>query len=195
MSDDESPEEGDLAEVFGLEDAGDAAPSGRAPVAVDDADEPLVQLECSDADEAARRAVIHIRRKLPGRRLDKYLMARFPRVSRTTLQKLIKQGDITLNGKPTKKILLAPGDRVQMGLLILELEDAPGGKTPATGRSGRSSMTEPIMEALSKVEREHEEEQRRHRAEREEKQRQREILASPEAPAPSARSTWAACSR
>ncbi|OWY70291.1 hypothetical protein B7486_15970 [cyanobacterium TDX16] len=103
LSDDESPEEGDLAEVFGLEDAGDVAPAGRAPVAVDDADEPLVQLECSDADEAARRAVIHIRRKLPGRRLDKYLMARFPRVSRTTLQKLIKQGDITLNGKPTKK--------------------------------------------------------------------------------------------
>jgi pSer/pThr/pTyr-binding forkhead associated (FHA) protein len=97
-----------------------------------------------------------------------------------------KTNPTLVNGKPTKKILLAPGDRVQMGLLILELEDAPGGRTPSTGRSGRSSMTEPIMEALSKVEREHEEEQRRHRAEREEKQRQREILASPEAPAPSA---------
>ena len=95
-----------------------------------------------------------------------------------------KTNPTLVNGKPTKKILLAPGDRVQMGLLILELEDAPGGRVSSSGRSGRSSMTEPIMEALSKVEREHEEEQRRSRVEREEKQRQREFLASPEAAAP-----------
>ena len=49
-----------------------------------------------------RRVELRIRRKLPGRRLDKYLHARFPRMSRTMLQKLIKQGDITVNGKPTK---------------------------------------------------------------------------------------------
>ena len=85
-----------------------------------------------------------------------------------------------VNGKPTKKILLAPGDRVQMGLLILELEDAPGGRTSSSSRASRSSMTEPIMEALSKVEREHEEDRRRTQAEREEKQRQREIMASPD---------------
>jgi pSer/pThr/pTyr-binding forkhead associated (FHA) protein len=91
-----------------------------------------------------------------------------------------KTNPTLVNGKPTKKILLAPGDRVQMGLLILELEDAPGGRTSSSSRSSRSSMTEPIMEALSKVEREHEEDQRRTRAEREEKQRQRELLASPE---------------
>ncbi|MFA5508624.1 MAG: FHA domain-containing protein [Vulcanimicrobiota bacterium] len=95
-----------------------------------------------------------------------------------------KTNPTLVNGKPTKKILLAPGDRVQMGLLILELEDAPGGRTPSSSRSGRASMNEPIMEVLTKVEREHEEEQRRHRAEREEKQRQREILASPEKSVP-----------
>ncbi len=49
-----------------------------------------------------RRVTLRIRRKLPGRRLDKYLHARFPRISRTLLQKLIKQGDVTVNGKPTK---------------------------------------------------------------------------------------------
>lgn len=92
-----------------------------------------------------------------------------------------KTNPTLVNGKPTKKILLAPGDRVQMGLLILEIEDAPGGRTASSGRSNRSSMTEPIMEALSKVEREHEEEQRRTRAEREEKQRQREFQAASEA--------------
>ena len=96
-----------------------------------------------------------------------------------------KTNPTLVNGKPTKKILLAPGDRVQMGLLILELEDAPGGRVSSSSRSGRSSMTEPIMEALSKVEREHEEEQRRHRAERDEKRRQRELAASPEASPPS----------
>jgi pSer/pThr/pTyr-binding forkhead associated (FHA) protein len=100
-----------------------------------------------------------------------------------------KTNPTLVNGKPTKKILLAPGDRVQMGLLILELEDAPGGRATSSSRSGRSSMNEPIMEVLSKVEREHEEEQRRHRVEREEKRRQRELAASPEASTPSAPST------
>lgn len=90
-----------------------------------------------------------------------------------------------VNGKPTKKILLAPGDRVQMGLLILELEDAPGGRVSAgasLGDSGRnrSSMTEPILEALSKVERQHEEDRRRSKVENEQKQRQREFNAAPE---------------
>lgn len=91
-----------------------------------------------------------------------------------------------VNGKPTKKILLAPGDRVQMGLLILELEDTPGGRTASSGSTvggdtrSRSSMTEPILEALSKVERQHEEDRRRAKVENEQKQRQREIMASAE---------------
>lgn len=92
----------DLAEVFGLEERAEAAPD-LPPAAVADEDDPLVRIEATEDDEAPRRAVISIRRKLPGRRLDKYLMARFPRVSRTTLQRLIKQGDITVNGRPTKK--------------------------------------------------------------------------------------------
>lgn len=88
-----------------------------------------------------------------------------------------------VNGKPTKKILLAPGDRVQMGLLILELEEAMGGRPAAStslGGDGRNrpSMTEPILEALNKVERQHEEDRRRARAENEQKQRQREIMAA-----------------
>lgn len=91
-----------------------------------------------------------------------------------------------VNGKPTKKILLAPGDRVQMGLLILELEDTPGGRSASSGATtggdsrSRSSMTEPILEALSKVERQHEEDRRRAKVENEQKQRQREIMASAE---------------
>ncbi len=48
------------------------------------------------------RVVIRIRRRLPGRRLDKYLQNRVKHISRTTIQRLIKQGAITVNGKPTK---------------------------------------------------------------------------------------------
>lgn len=92
-----------------------------------------------------------------------------------------KTNPTLVNGKATKKILLAPGDRVQMGLLILEIEEVPGSRSSTTSdKTNRASMREPIREALSKVEREHEEDQRRTKAEREEKQRQREILASPE---------------
>ncbi|MBN2446602.1 MAG: RluA family pseudouridine synthase, partial [Phycisphaerae bacterium] len=40
--------------------------------------------------------------RLPGRRLDKYLQGRFPHLSRTAIQRLIKQGAITVNDKPTK---------------------------------------------------------------------------------------------
>ncbi len=53
-------------------------------------------------EDQAERVRIKIRRRLPGRRLDKYLHGRFPQLSRTALQRLIKQGAITVNGQPTK---------------------------------------------------------------------------------------------
>jgi 23S rRNA pseudouridine1911/1915/1917 synthase len=39
---------------------------------------------------------------LVGRRLDKYLQGRHPRVSRTVIQRFIKQGQVTVNGLPSK---------------------------------------------------------------------------------------------
>jgi len=54
-----------------------------------------------DEDEP-RRVQLVIRRRLPGRRLDKYLHGRFRKLSRTTIQRMIKQGDITVNDRPTK---------------------------------------------------------------------------------------------
>lgn len=53
-------------------------------------------------EEDSQRARIVIRRNMPGKRLDKYLHGRFRKVSRTIIQKLIKRGEITVNGKPTK---------------------------------------------------------------------------------------------
>ena len=75
---------------------------GSAGSAGDAGKEDFVQqLEVDEADES-RRARIVIARKLPGRRLDKYLHGRFRKVSRSVIQKLIKRGEILVNGKPTK---------------------------------------------------------------------------------------------
>lgn len=41
-------------------------------------------------------------RRITGRRLDKYLCGRFPRISRTTIQRYIKEGLVTVNEMPTK---------------------------------------------------------------------------------------------
>ncbi len=67
-----------------------------------------------DSDEA-RPVTIYIRRRLPGRRLDKYLHGRFRRMSRTTIQRLIKQEAITVNHKPTKASYEPEaGDRIDL---------------------------------------------------------------------------------
>lgn len=66
-------------------------------------------------DEHAERVRLRIRRRLPGRRLDKYLHSRFPRLSRTTIQRLIKQGAITVNGTTTKPSYeMCGGDLIEL---------------------------------------------------------------------------------
>ncbi len=56
-----------------------------------------------------------VRRRITGRRLDKYLRGRFPRISRTTIQRFIKQGLVTVNGMPTKASYEpASGDLVEV---------------------------------------------------------------------------------
>ncbi len=65
--------------------------------------------------EEARPVTIYIRRRMPGRRLDKYLHGRFRRMSRTTIQRLIKQEAITVNHKPTKASYEPDaGDRIDL---------------------------------------------------------------------------------
>lgn len=66
-------------------------------------------------EDTAERVRLRIRRRLPGRRLDKYLHGRFPRLSRTAIQRLIQQAAITVNGKPTKASYeMAGGDVVEL---------------------------------------------------------------------------------
>ncbi len=65
-------------------------------------DEDILERPVPLDEDEAERVRLRIRRRLPGRRLDKYLHSRFPRLSRTTIQRLIKQGAITVNGAATK---------------------------------------------------------------------------------------------
>jgi len=70
--------------------------------------------ESSDEMEVHR---LTIRKRLPGRRLDKYLRAKFPRLSRTAIQRFIKQAMVTVNGLPSKASYEpAPGDVVEITL-------------------------------------------------------------------------------
>src|ERR1041385_5617844 len=49
-----------------------------------------------------RTETLTIERSLPSERLDTFLRRQFPALSRGTIQRLIEQGHIKLNGKPTK---------------------------------------------------------------------------------------------
>lgn len=67
-------------------------------------------------------ATVTIRRKRSRSRIDKYLQGRFPRFSRTGIQRLIKEGAVTVNGKaikPSYEIL--PGDKID--LILPPVED------------------------------------------------------------------------
>lgn len=78
-------------------------------------DEDILERPIPIDEDQAERVRLRIRRKLPGRRLDKYLHGRFPRLSRTAIQRLIKQGAITVNGQPTKSSYeMCGGDIVEL---------------------------------------------------------------------------------
>src|SRR5262245_3194150 len=51
---------------------------------------------------STRRESLTVQQSLPGGRLDTFLHTQFPAVSRGTIQRLIKQGHIRVNGQPTK---------------------------------------------------------------------------------------------
>lgn len=69
---------------------------------IDDDENTIIPVTNEVETDTLKRARITIRRKLPGRRLDKYLHGRFRKLSRTIIQRLIKKGDILVNGRPTK---------------------------------------------------------------------------------------------
>lgn len=78
-------------------------------------EEDLVERAAPLDEDHAERVRLQVRRRLPGRRLDKYLHGRFPRMSRTTIQRLIRQGAVTVNGVPAKPSYeMAGGDVIEL---------------------------------------------------------------------------------
>jgi len=68
---------------------------------------PNDDMDASKPEESARDSENSVEehqvsRRAAGTRLDKYLRFRYPRISRTILQRYIKQGLVTINGMPTK---------------------------------------------------------------------------------------------
>jgi 23S rRNA pseudouridine1911/1915/1917 synthase len=93
---------------------GEPPPADDHTVCTEDGENTLQQFEPADEEERPR-ARISVRRRIPGARLDKYLKARFPKVSRTTLQRLIRQGDVLVNGRPTKNSYeMETGDQIDI---------------------------------------------------------------------------------
>jgi len=56
----------------------------------------------------------HFTVETTGLRLDKYISDRCPGVSRTRIQKLVEDGQVTVNGRPAK-----PSFKLSMGDVIL----------------------------------------------------------------------------
>jgi 23S rRNA pseudouridine1911/1915/1917 synthase len=72
-------------------------------------------------DGGPLHATLQIRRKRSKSRIDKYLQGRFPRFSRTGIQRLIKEGAITVNKKIVKSSYeILPGDRIDLILPPVE---------------------------------------------------------------------------
>ncbi|MDD4888927.1 MAG: RluA family pseudouridine synthase [Phycisphaerae bacterium] len=87
-------------------------PDDQPPESVPEAD-----AEDSIEEDGAEHASVLVRKDLTNRRLDQYLPSRFPRFSRSAIQRLIEAGAVTVNGQPVKASRkLCPGDVVDVVL-------------------------------------------------------------------------------
>lgn len=78
-------------------------------------DEEILERPIPLDPESTETVRFSIRRSVPGRRIDKYLHNRLPQLSRTAVQRLIKQGAIRVNGNTTKSSYeLQGGDVVEV---------------------------------------------------------------------------------
>src|SRR5690606_15017827 len=91
--------------------------AGRVDPAAVSLEDEMIDRPLPVDEQASETVRLRIRRSLPGRRLDKYLHSRFPQISRTNIQRLIKQQLVKVNGQPTKASYeLRGGDVVEVTL-------------------------------------------------------------------------------
>lgn len=78
-------------------------------------------------EDGLERLQINIRRALPGRRLDKYLSGRLGKtISRTALQRYIREGNVTVNGRVVKPgYVIRTADVIDMMLPAIEPHKIP----------------------------------------------------------------------
>jgi len=76
----------------------------------------FVETPLTEEEDGLRHVRIDIRKALPGRRLDKYLSGRLGRiVSRTALQRFIREGMVTVNSRTVKpSYVIQTGDAIDM---------------------------------------------------------------------------------
>ncbi len=75
----------------------------------------VVETPVEAEEDGLRHLRIHIRRALPGRRLDKYLAGRLGYLSRTALQQYIRDGAVTVNDRTVKpSYTIQTGDVIDM---------------------------------------------------------------------------------
>ena len=73
------------------------------------------QAQPSETENGAEHLTLKVGQAIKDRRIDKYLQGRFRQFSRTTIQKLIKEQAVTVNGSPVKQSCkLNPKDRLDL---------------------------------------------------------------------------------
>ncbi len=99
-----------------------AEPTAREEDGLDTVETPLTTDE-----DGLRHLQIDIRRALPGRRLDKYLAGRLGKeTSRTSLQRYIKEGQVTVNRKVVKpSYIICSHDLIDMALPAIKVKEIP----------------------------------------------------------------------
>jgi len=103
----------------------DTSPDQPDPAQAEGLD--AVETPVEAEEDGLRHVRINIRRALPNRRLDKYLSGRLGRdVSRTALQRYIREGMVTVNAQPVKpSYTIRTGDDIDLLLPVSKPKEIP----------------------------------------------------------------------
>ena len=78
-------------------------------------DDIIETVPADDQEASVERVRLHVGRGGKGKRVDKYVVGRFRKWSRTTIQRMIDEGAITVNDKTSKpSYALKEGDVVEL---------------------------------------------------------------------------------
>ncbi len=104
-----------------------AKPGQADGVPLDDGEMEAIETQISAEDDGLEHRRVEIRRTRTNRRLDKYLAGRFGKdTSRSSLQRYIREGVVTVNGQAVKpSYTIRPGDVIDMLLPRTQPREIP----------------------------------------------------------------------